>query len=396
MATTCSGQEIARMRKTLVSAMVVCFVIAVLSYVFVGHMEEFVIAGAIGIALLAILLTLYIADNLLGREDEISHGYARASRNLGLIALWPALGFMLVFCLFLTGLIDFFELGLLVIEFFLFCWTICLAAATVVCSVAKRNSTEGGGVGRAVVAVAILFLTCVFLFIALARPISSPRQDSCQNNLKQMGLVLRMFANENKGNFYPHLSAQAGCLSLLNASEKYTDPVYPEYLTDPNILFCPDGDPKDAEVIRAAGGEQAMLDASSYMYLGYAVTNDAELEAFANAYRERIAKGLPFDEDLTVSSGTGNNGSEKIYRLREGVERVFTTAATTPAATAKAQSLIPMLIEHLGNHKPKGINVLYMDGHVEFLRYPGKWPATEKTFAILLSIESLNPTKDTN
>ena len=28
------------------------------------------------------------------------------------------------------------------------------------------------------------------------------------------------------------------------------------------------------------------------------------------------------------------------------------------------------------NHIPGGANVLYMDGHVEFQRYPGRWPAT--------------------
>ena len=26
-------------------------------------------------------------------------------------------------------------------------------------------------------------------------------------------------------------------------------------------------------------------------------------------------------------------------------------------------------------HVPGGSNVLYMDGHVEFVRYPTKWPA---------------------
>ena len=31
------------------------------------------------------------------------------------------------------------------------------------------------------------------------------------------------------------------------------------------------------------------------------------------------------------------------------------------------------------NHVPAGSNVLYMDGHVEFINYPGKFPIT--TFA---------------
>jgi len=29
------------------------------------------------------------------------------------------------------------------------------------------------------------------------------------------------------------------------------------------------------------------------------------------------------------------------------------------------------------NHIPGGANVLYMDGHVEFIKYPGKFPLTQ-------------------
>ena len=63
-----------------------------------------------------------------------------------------------------------------------------------------------------------------------------------------------------------------------------------------------------------------------------------------------------------------------------------------PAATAKAQSNIPTYLDGLGgnetpngnlntkndtfNHLPGGCNVLYMDGHVEFLKYPHKYPVT--------------------
>ena len=31
------------------------------------------------------------------------------------------------------------------------------------------------------------------------------------------------------------------------------------------------------------------------------------------------------------------------------------------------------------NHVPGGSNVLYMDGHVEFIRYPGKFPVSKLT-----------------
>jgi prepilin-type processing-associated H-X9-DG protein len=36
------------------------------------------------------------------------------------------------------------------------------------------------------------------------------------------------------------------------------------------------------------------------------------------------------------------------------------------------------------NHVPGGSNCLYMDGHVEFLKYPDKWPVN-RTMATLQS-----------
>ena len=37
------------------------------------------------------------------------------------------------------------------------------------------------------------------------------------------------------------------------------------------------------------------------------------------------------------------------------------------------------------NHVPGGANVLYMDGHVKFEKYPGTFPVT-RAFATLVSL----------
>ena len=47
------------------------------------------------------------------------------------------------------------------------------------------------------------------------------------------------------------------------------------------------------------------------------------------------------------------------------------------------------MIERLGNHKPEGGYVLYLDGHVEFVRYPGKWPMTKTTIGLLRELDAL-------
>jgi prepilin-type processing-associated H-X9-DG protein len=78
-------------------------------------------------------------------------------------------------------------------------------------------------------------------------------------------------------------------------------------------------------------------------------------------------------------------------RLREGIERFFITDINNPAAAAVAQSSLFVMWDAFAgsgtyfqgaqdnpvirfNHIPGGSNVLYMDGHVEFIKFNSKPP----------------------
>jgi prepilin-type N-terminal cleavage/methylation domain-containing protein/prepilin-type processing-associated H-X9-DG protein len=73
----------------------------------------------------------------------------------------------------------------------------------------------------------------------------------------------------------------------------------------------------------------------------------------------------------------GNGGSSTVFRLREGIERFMITDINNPGASAKAQSTLFIMLDLIGsgsatpvfNHIPGGSNVLYLDGHVEYIRY---------------------------
>ncbi|MBX3178309.1 MAG: hypothetical protein KF886_13185 [Candidatus Hydrogenedentes bacterium] len=101
------------------------------------------------------------------------------------------------------------------------------------------------------------------------------------------------------------------------------------------------------------------------------------------------------------------------YRLREGIERFLITDINNPGASAKAQSEVFVmydawantdnLSDDLGlpialgvafyNHVPGGSNVLYMDGHVEFVRYETKAPLIIKAqdpMALVTQIAGIN------
>lgn len=88
-------------------------------------------------------------------------------------------------------------------------------------------------------------------------------------------------------------------------------------------------------------------------------------------------------QDLDLSSygsGLGNAGGDTVRRLREGVERFLITDINSPAGSAQAQSEVWIYTDRLSsdvsqyNHIPGGANVLYMDGHVEFVKYNDEAP----------------------
>ena len=100
------------------------------------------------------------------------------------------------------------------------------------------------------------------------------------------------------------------------------------------------------------------------------------------------------DSDIEVE-GHSVLGDFKVYRLREGVERFFITDINNPGSSAQSQSSITVQFDIATstvsnfNHVPGGANVLYMDGHVSFVRYPTIHPVNRAFVSLIDTIKDM-------
>jgi prepilin-type N-terminal cleavage/methylation domain-containing protein/prepilin-type processing-associated H-X9-DG protein len=309
------------------------------------------------------------------------------------------------------------------------------------------------------VVIAIIGILAAILLPALARAREAARRSSCQNNLKQLGVIFKMYDGE-AGGLFPRVHgdeswgpvAPASCVGAATPVHSGDNvaifspnmrALYPEYLTDPKVLLCP-SDPDATKSnpygqLSDAPGQVCPYKGEisngnvSYTYFGFVLNKTKSTDPTLDSALLQLTPSVPvysqmaylllamtknplndsgvfsdgdptndgaLDNDISSPSAEtmiaalstpanqhlGNTDNPTIFRLKEGVERFIITDINNAGSANLSQSSLTVTWDNIAsdmtsgtqfNHVPGGANVLYMDGHVDFVKYPGAFPASK-------------------
>lgn len=243
----------------------------------------------------------------------------------------------------------------------------------------SKSRFLGCGLFLFVLFIGLLVLVCFFQTTKLAA-----RRASGGNDLWEIWRACTYYAEDHEGRL-PPLDKEPGRLVFDRhiMHDKYGvtgKTITMEY--DENAPFRWEAYKRNPHLLE----NKDLLDDHSWWYLGYKISNEEEAFLFAKAYiKKAFFKGC-IESDLETESGDGILSPLQLplSHLAEIANAGYIEDATL--------ATIPVFIERPGHYKGySGGWVNYLDGHREYIDYPGRFPMTPQVIGMLRLLDDLGP-----
>lgn len=132
---------------------------------------------------------------------------------------------------------------------------------------------------------------------------------------------------------------------------------------------------------------------ATHWVLHYVLPNEEAGLAYVEAHKKAVNEtgepptgNIQLESPITLEYGAGNVPAtiSNLRRLEQGRLLIYGGRGRYDLPRAD----IPVFIER-PSHQGDGSNVLFLDGRVKFMPYPGAWPMTEKFIKALESLDEL-------
>jgi prepilin-type processing-associated H-X9-DG protein len=246
---------------------------------------------------------------------------------------------------------------------------------------------------RVIVALTLVFLLIVAIASVFAVSRRARAHAECEHQMRFLAAALSAYSLHDAKGRYPELSPN---LSQFHLQEKFISEWEPQ--TDSK--------------------SKTVIDETRYWYLGWVIPNERSGLEWLEHYRKHAPDfcAIPevehaeiwpeYKDDIEARdkvlvaewekqgrAGKGKPsagplmGEFRFYMpLSEGIGRFLITAIGHPGAIHEVNSQIPILFERPEFHGD-GSHVLFMDGHIQFMRYPSGFPMSPNFIEALRSLD---------
>jgi len=222
----------------------------------------------------------------------------------------------------------------------------------------ESSESKGFTLIELLVVIAIISILAAILFPVFARARESARRSSCMSNLKQIGIAVVMYTQDNDGGLVPYWTTKPGASAKTNSWNRVGVPL-DDYVKNDQIYRCPSA-PSISKSYAVTGDYYSTY---GWSWIYYPNPNGWVAHFIQTSPGNDIT---PFKLDAAPEpSRTALIGETQYGSYYESNGYAFSAFRITGTAPQYG-----MLDRHLG-----GSNYLYADGHVKWLSKEAVAPA---------------------